>query len=40
MMIEYAVHAGADAVEEAAREVAKIQGDRRPLINEKPEKHE
>ena len=40
MTIEYAVHVGADAVEEAAREVAKIQGDRRPLINEKPEKKE
>jgi hypothetical protein len=40
MMIEYAVHAGNDAVEEVSREVAKIQGDRRPLINEKPEKPE
>jgi hypothetical protein len=40
MTIEYALHNGADAVDEAAREVAKIQGDRRPLINEKAEKPE
>jgi hypothetical protein len=40
MMIEYAIHAGTDAVGEAAREVARIQGDRRPFLSEKPEKPE
>jgi hypothetical protein len=40
MTIEYALHDGAGAVEEAAREVARIQGDRRPLINEKAERPE
>jgi Domain of unknown function (DUF4432) len=40
MTIEYAVHSGAEAVEGAAGQVARIQGDRRPLINEKPEKSE
>jgi hypothetical protein len=40
MTIEYAVHLGAEAVAGAARQVAKIQGDRRPLIHEKPEKSE
>lgn len=37
MIVQYDLHAGPDAVEVAAREVAKIQGDRRPLIDEKPE---
>ena len=36
----FAVHAGADEVGKVAREIARIQGDRRPLINEKPEKKE
>jgi hypothetical protein len=40
MTIEYAVHSGAVAVEGAAGQVARIQGDRRPLIHEKPEKSE
>jgi hypothetical protein len=40
MTIAYAVHSGADAVEDAARQVAKIQGDRRPRIMEKPEPSE
>ena len=40
MTIEYAVHSGAEAVKGAAGQVARIQGDRRPLIHEKPEKSE
>jgi hypothetical protein len=38
MAIDVSIHAGSEEVEQAAREVAKIQGDRRPLINERPEK--
>ena len=40
MTIDFAVHVGADEVQKAAREIEQIQGDRRPLINEKPEKKE
>ncbi|MFO0891986.1 MAG: aldose 1-epimerase family protein [Isosphaeraceae bacterium] len=40
MAIDFSLHIGTDEVKQAAQEVAKIQGDRRPLINEKPEKHD
>ena len=40
MAIDFSVHIGAKEVEQAAQDVAKIQGDRRPLINDKPEKNE
>jgi len=40
MTIDFGVHVGAEEVQKVAREIEQIQGDRRPLINEKPEKKE
>ena len=40
MTIDFAIHAGTAEVEHVAQEISRIQGDRRPLLNEKPEKKE
>jgi Domain of unknown function (DUF4432) len=40
MTIDFGVHIGTDEVQKVAREIEQIQGDRRPLLNEKPEKKE
>ncbi len=40
MAIDFSIHLGAKEVEQAAQDVLKIQGNRRPLINDKPEKNE
>jgi len=40
MTIDFAIHVGTAEVEQVAQEVARIQSNRRPLINEKPEKKE
>ena len=40
MTIDFAVHIGAEEVQKVAHEIEQIQGDRRPLLNEKPEKTE
>ena len=38
MTLDFAIHPGAADVEKISQEIAKIQGDRRPRINQKPEK--
>ena len=40
MTIDFAIHVGTAEVGQVAQEIARIQGDRRPLVNEKPEKKE
>ena len=40
MTLDFAIHVGTAEVGQVAQEIARIQGDRRPLINEKPEKKE
>jgi hypothetical protein len=40
MTIDFAIHVGTAEVEQVAREITRIQSDRRPLLNEKPEKNE
>jgi len=38
--IDFAIHVGTAEIEQVAQEVTRIQSDRRPLLNEKPEKKE
>jgi hypothetical protein len=40
MTLDFAIHVGTAEVGQVAQEIARIQGDRRPLVNEKPEKKE
>jgi hypothetical protein len=40
MTIDFAIHVGTAEVEQVTGEIAGIQGDRKPLINTKPEKRE
>jgi hypothetical protein len=38
MTIDFAIHVGTAEVEQVTQEIARIQGDRRPLLKDKPEK--
>jgi hypothetical protein len=40
MTIDFAIHVGTAEVEQVAQEITRIQSDRRPLLNEKPEEKE
>jgi hypothetical protein len=40
MTIDFAVHAGTDAVAQVAQEIARMQAGRQPLIKQKFEKQE
>jgi len=40
MTIDFAIHVGSAEVEQIAQEITRIQGTRRPRLNEKPEKHQ
>lgn len=40
MTIDFSIHLGTSEVDQVAQEIARIQNDRRPLLNEKPEKKE
>jgi galactose mutarotase-like enzyme len=40
MTVDFAIHVGTAEVQQVAQEITRIQSDRRPLLNEKPEKKE